>query len=284
MSQLTAIVRRPLSLRPALFKPKPVKPVLSPYDVRYMVKLILALAKRDISAQYRETVLGMAWVIGRPLLLMLVFSVVKGIMQLPSDGLPYPLFSFTGITLWLLFVSIMTGTTPSITRNAGIIRKMATPRIVFPISGLTTSLSEYVFAMVPLVGLLIYFQWEIGWTALYMIPIALFMTMLAFALALPLATITVFKSDLALALPFVLQAGLFLSPILYPLSAVPAEYKGIYTLNPVVGPLEGVRAALLYGTQPDWSLFIPGAVIIVFLTPLSVMFYHRVSRYFADMF
>jgi lipopolysaccharide transport system permease protein len=249
-----------------------------------MATLILALAKRDLSAQYRESVFGVVWAILKPTLFMLVFSVVKGIIRLPSEGVPYPLFSYTGISLWLLFVSILNGTTPSITRNAGIIRKMPTPRIVYPISGLTISLSEYVFALIPLIGLMIYFGWQTSWTLLYIIPIGLITALMTFAIALPLATLSVFKNDLIMALPYVLQAGLFMTPILYPLSSVPEQYKALYSLNPMVGPLEGVRSAVLFGREPDWLLFIPAFAIIVFVLPLSLFIYHRVSRYFADFF
>lgn len=249
-----------------------------------MAMLVLALARRDLSAQYRESVFGVAWAILKPTLFMLVFSVVKGIVRLPSEGIPYPLFSFAGISLWLLFVSILNGATPSITRNAGIIRKMPTPRIVFPVSGVTLSLSEYLFALTPLVGLLIYFSWDVSWTALYLIPIALITALMTFALALPLATLSVFRNDLVMALPYVLQAGLFMSPILYPLSAVPEKYRLLYSLNPMVGPLEGVRAAVLFGREPDWMLFLPAFAIILFVLPFSLLLYHRVSRYFADFF
>ncbi len=253
-------------------------------DFGYMASLIFALAKRDLTAQYRDAAFGIVWAILKPTLFMMVFSLLKGIMRLPSEGAPYPLFSFTGVALWLLFVSVMQGTTPSIIRNAGIIRKMPTPRIVFPLSGLTISLSEFAFAMIPLAALVVYFDYPVDWHALYLIPIALITAAAAFALALPIATISVFKNDLMLALPFLLQAGLFLSPILYPLSSVPENYRAIYALNPMVGPLEGARSALLLRQEPDWLLFIPTFAMIAVALPLSLWVYHRVSRYFADFF
>lgn len=256
----------------------------SQYSLGYITSLIFALAKRDLTAQYRDATFGVLWAVLKPTLFMLVFSVLKGVMRLPSDGLPYPLFSFTGVAIWLLFVSVMQGATPSILRNAGIIRKMPTPRIVFPVSGLTVSLSEFVFAMLPLAGLIIYFGHALTWHALYLFPIAIITALTAFSLALGIATFSVFRNDLTLALPFVLQAGLFLSPILYPLSAVPEQYQGIYKLNPMVGPLEGARAAVLMGQAPDWNLFLPSLTLILILLPFSVFVYHRVSRYFADVF
>jgi lipopolysaccharide transport system permease protein len=205
-------------------------------------------------------------------------------MRLPSEGIPYPLFSFAGISVWLLFVSVLQGATPSITRNAGIIRKMPTPRNVFPISGLTLSLTEFLFAMIPMAGLFVYFQWEVTWAVLYLIPIVIITALMAFSLGLLIASVSVFRNDLALILPFILQAGLFLSPILYPLSSVPEEYRALYSLNPMVGPLEGAHSALLRGEAPDWSLFLPAIAIIVVFLPLSTYVYHRMSRYFADFF
>lgn len=249
-----------------------------------MASLIGALAKRDLTAQYRDSAFGILWACLKPTLFMLVFSVLKGALQVQEDTAPFPLFSFTGIVLWLLFVSILQGATPSITRNAGIIRKMPTPRLVYPLSGLSISLAEFLFALVPLGFLLLYFEHPLNWYALWLFPIAIITALSAFAIALPLATFSVFRNDLLMALPYVLQAGLFLSPILYSLDDAPPEYRNLLALNPMAGPLEGLRAALLYGRAPDWALFGPSAFLIFIVLPMSAWLYSRASKYFADFF
>lgn len=251
-------------------------------DPRYLVSLISALTLRDMVAQYRDTAFGLVWAVLRPTLFMLVFSIVKGIAQLPSDGIAYPLFSFTGVSLWLFFVSILSGATPSITGNAGIIRKMPVPRIVFPLSGLLLAMIEYLLALIPLIGLFIFFRHTLSWEALYFFPIMMITGLLAFSIGLVIASFSVFKQDMLKTLPFILQSGLFLSPILYPLSSVPESYLHIYKWNPMVGPLEAIRSVLLHHQPPDWSLFVSTGVFIAFFFPVGLFVYQKLSKHFAD--
>lgn len=252
-------------------------------QLRYYWTLIAVLAIRDLTERYRDTIFGFLWAVLRPTMFMLVFSVLKGISNLPSDGLPYPVFSFTGVALWLAFTAAVSIGTPTLTKNAGIIKKIPVPRILFPISGMALAASEFVFAMVPLAVLLVIFQIVPTWHIVFVIPILIITLMVAFSLTLLIATVSVFKNDFMLALPYILMAGLFLSPILYPFSAVPEQYHTLYLLNPMVGPLEGIRSAILLHEVPDWSMFGSSTIFACVVLPISVLIFNKISKHFADL-
>ena len=249
---------------------------------RYYASLIRVLAARDIVARFRKSLLGLLWVILRPVMLMLVMSVVRSIVRIPSDGIPYPLFSFTAITVWLAFAGTLSGTTGTISRNGGIIKKMRVPRILFPLSGIIVVLVEYAASWLPMIALLIWFQWGVDWHLLLLPLLLLWMLILGLGIGLIVASFGIFRTDITLALPFLVQLWFFLSPVIYPVSRVPPEYFHIYALNPMVGLIEGVRSVVLRSEMPDWSLLLPSLVAVIVVWAIALPLYHRRSKYFAD--
>lgn len=248
----------------------------------YYGRLVQALAARDISALFKNAALGIAWVILRPTLFMLVFSVLRGIIKLPSDGLPYPLMSFTGVAAWFLFASILQRATPSIETNAGILKKMAVPRILFPISATGVSLFEYAFTMIPLAGLMLFYQWPAHWTWIFVPLLVCLVVLFGLGLGMLIASFAVYKNDLVLALPYALQIGLFLSAVIYPASAIPAEYQWLAQLNPMVGLIEAFRDVMLRGAPPDWASLTPLFIALAVTWILALPTFRYMSRYFSD--
>ena len=250
--------------------------------VSYHLRLIAILATRDLVARYRESVLGLLWLILRPTLFMAAFSIVRGIVAIDTGDIPYPLSSFVAVCAWFLFTTIVTGTTPTIRRNAGIIRKMPVNRLAFPVSGAVVCVFEYLMAWLPLGALLLWYGWPVGMSLVYVPVLVLITVILGLGLGLAIASVSVFRNDIALALPYIIQVWLFLSPVIYPTSLVPDRYRIYYDLNPMVGIIEGFRSVILAGQPPDWSLMLPTAIAIVVIWSLALPLFSRFSRYFAD--
>jgi lipopolysaccharide transport system permease protein len=245
-------------------------------------RLVQALAARDVASRFANASLGLAWLVLRPTIFMLVFSVVRGALRLPLDGLPYPLSSFVAISAWFLFVGVLQGATPSIQANAGILKKMAVPRILFPISATVVAVLEYLVTWVPLAALLIWFGWPLSWTLIYLPLLLVIIVMLGLGLGLLLSSFAVFRDDILLALPHVLMLWFFLTPVIYPASRLPQQYRWLYHVNPMTGPVEAFRDVILRGAAPDWTSLIPAFVAIVVLWSFAVPVYNFMSRYFAD--
>lgn len=249
----------------------------------YYARLVGALARRDIITGFRDTALGIFWLILRPTLLMIAFSVVRSIVRLPDDGLPYALSSFVAITAWLLHTSLLSNTVPSIQRNAGILKKIAVPRMLFPLTAAIVALFEYAVTWLPLAALLIYFQWPLH-PSLAFLPLLLLL-LLAFSLGIGMliAALGVFKGDVMLTLPFVLQLWFFVSPVIYSASRLPEEYNWLFYANPMFGILEGFRDVILRGTVPDLALLMPAIIASAVIWVIAIPVYNYMSRYFADV-
>lgn len=249
---------------------------------RYYANLVRVLAVRDIITRFRKSLLGLLWIFLRPIIFMLIVSVVRGIIRIPSDGIPYPLFSFAAITGWLMFIGVFSGTTSSIQRNGGILRKMRVPRILFPLSGVAVGIVEYAVSWLPMAGLLIWFGWSIDWHVLFVVVIVAWIVAFGLGLGLIVASFGIFRTDITLALPFLIQLWFFMTPVIYPVSRVPPEYLGLYSLNPMVGLIEGLRSVILRADWPDWSLMTPSLVALVVVWIVAVPLYNHRSKYFAD--
>jgi lipopolysaccharide transport system permease protein len=248
----------------------------------YYGRLVQALALRDIQTRFANSALGLSWLVIRPTIFMLVFSVLRGALQLPDDGLPYALSSYVAISGWFFFITILSGATPSIQTNAGILKKMAVPRILFPISAVFVGIVEYVVTWIPLVALLIWFNWPLSWTLIYL-PLLLMIVMLfGLGLGLLLSSIAVFKDDVLLALPHVIMLWFFLTPVIYPATRLPPDYLWLYHVNPMTGPIEAFRDVILRGTPLDWTTMLPIAIATLAIWALAVPVFNFMSRYFAD--
>jgi lipopolysaccharide transport system permease protein len=250
--------------------------------IRRVETLLFALVYRDISARYRRSMLGPLWAILQPLTLMVVFSLLRGVMGIPSEGMPYILFSYAGLLPWTFFSNAVVYCGPSILSNASVVKKIALPREVFPLAAVVTALFDFLMAGLVMAGMLIFYRVPVGWSLLWLPVLCLNAALLAFAVGMALAAMATFKRDFIIAAPFLMQIWLFITPVLYPLSSVPERWQSLYLLNPMVGIIEGVRAVLLRAETPALGHLVWSVLMTLVVLAMIWPFFRWLSRYFAD--
>jgi len=245
--------------------------------------LLRALVSRDLRARYRRSILGFGWAILQPLTLMVLFSLLERIVNLGSDGTPYPIFSYAALVPWTFFANGVSRCGPSISANAGLIKKMAIAREVFPTAAVLTALFDFLMASLVLAGMMVYYG--VPFTgALVWLPLLVGLTgLLAWGLGLGLASVATFRHDFTYATPFLLQALLYATPVIYPLSRVPERWRDLYQLNPLVGLIQGYRTVILDGQAPDVALLGLSALVTLAVCAVTLPFFRFMSQYFADV-
>lgn len=246
-------------------------------------ELLLFLIWRDLKVRYKQTVLGAGWVIMQPLLMTIMFTIFLGrLVQVPSDGVPYPLFAYSGLMLWTFFSAAVSATGNSLVGNSHLITKIYFPRLVIPIATISARLVDIGVACVILVGLLLYFRTPITASILLAPVLIVLLALLALGFGLWISAVNVKYRDIGIALPVLIQLWMFASPIVYPLSLVPQRWRLVYSLNPLVGIIEGFRA-VLFGTRPDWNAIMVSTVITLVLLPYAAYAFQSRETTFADI-
>lgn len=245
-------------------------------------ELLYFLIWRDLKIRYKQTVLGAAWAIIQPLVTMIIFTYFFGFLaKVPTDGVPYPIFFYTGLLLWTFLSGTISTGANSLISNTNLITKVYFPKLIVPASSVGAGLVDFAVASVMLLGLLIYYGFPLTWTGLLAIPAVLLTTMLALALSVSLSAINVKYRDVRYALPFLIQIWMFVSPIIYPSSLVPPEWRWILILNPLTGIIEAFRAAMF--THPaNWAALGYSALFTVVTLILSLYAFRKVERSFAE--
>jgi lipopolysaccharide transport system permease protein len=246
-------------------------------------ELVASLVRRELSARYKQSLLGPAWALLQPLLLMLTFTVVQSFVNLPSDGLPYPIFAYAALLPWTMFTNTVALATPSIVLNSSIVKKIYFPREVFPISAALVALFDFAMAFVVLIGLMLYYGIApTVWIAL--LP-AMVLIQLAFALGISFAACAVgtFKRDIIFAAFFILQIWMYASPVIYPLSAVPEGWRTLYLANPMAGIIASFRQILVGGGAPDTLALASGSAGALVALLLGYALFKALERYYADV-
>jgi lipopolysaccharide transport system permease protein len=246
-------------------------------------ELLYFLTLRDIKVRYKQTVMGLAWVIIQPLTTMLIFTLVfNRFVRLDTGALPYPLFALSGLLLWLFFANAVTNSTNSMVSNANLITKVYFPRMFIPAASVAAGLVDLAVALLLLVGLCIYYGVALTLNLLLVPLLIMLMALLALGVGLLSAAMTVKYRDLRHALPFIIQFWMFASPVIYPASVVPVQWKWLLLINPVAGIIEGFRASLT-GHSFDWlHVFISAATTLALLV-FSFYIFRRFEDTFADV-
>ena len=276
-----------------LVKPEPttiyIKPTtglaaLNLRDLWVYRELIFFMIWRQLKVRYKQTALGAAWAIIQPLMTMIVFNFIFGnVAKVPTDNIPYPIFSYTALLPWGLFTTALNQASRSLTTNQNMVTKIYFPRLVLPISSVLAGLVDFAIAFVILIGLMIYYRVTPAWNVLWTLPFFLLLSIItALGVALWLSAINVQYRDVNYALPFLTQFWLFITPVAYSASIISAKWQLVYSLNPMAGVVNGFRWALLgAGSGPDLALWI--SVGISLLVLISGLFYFRnMERTFAD--
>jgi lipopolysaccharide transport system permease protein len=234
-------------------------------------ELLYFLIWRDLKVRYKQTFLGVAWVILQPLLMALVFAVFMGrLARVPSDGVPYAVFAYAGLLPWLFFSNSVASGSHSLVANSFVITKIYFPRLILPIAVVGVRLVDLLIAFSVLVGMMFYYGIQVTWGVL-MLPVCIAqITLLALGISTWFSALNARYRDVGAVLPVVLQLWMFASPIIYPVSLVPAAWRSWYALNPVSGIIEGFRASL-FGLEFNWFSFTLSAAIT--LTTLLYFLY-----------
>ena len=247
-------------------------------------ELIFFMVWRDVKVKYKQTLLGMAWAVVQPVMTMLVFTFVfDRVANLPTDGIPYEVFSFTALLPWGLFVTALNQGSRSLVAHNNMVTKIYFPRLILPMSSVFSGLVDFAIAFVILLGLMVYYKVMPAWQVLWTLPLFLLLGVVtALGVALWLSAINVKYRDVNHALPFLTQFWLFATPVAYSFSHLSEKAKLLLSLNPMTGVVNGFRWALLgSGTGPDITLWI--SVVISILIFISGLFYFRsMEKTFAD--
>jgi lipopolysaccharide transport system permease protein len=246
-------------------------------------ELLYSFISRDVKIRYKQTALGFLWAIIQPLFLMVVFTLFFGnLAQVPSEGIPYPLFSFAGLLPWTLFAEGLTRSTTSMVSNANIMTKVYFPRLIMPLSGILSPLVDFAIAFVILIIMMAYYGF-VPTIAIVLLPAFILLAVLtSFAVGLWLSALNVKYRDFQYTLPFLIQLWLFVSPVVYPASMVPQQWQFLYALNPMSGVIEGFRWAL-FGTNPPQGMIFISACVVVVLLVGGLFYFKRMEQYFADV-
>lgn len=248
------------------------------------VELLMNLTRREVKSRYSQSLFGAGWAIAQPLAMMAVFTLVfSRLGQMPSGGAPYPLFAFAALVPWFFFSNSVNSGTMSLITYRNIVTKTYFPREIVPIAQVGSRLVDLAVSSTLFAGLLIYYNVAlVGWIAFVPVLIAM---LILFTLGTTLATsaINVFYRDVSPVVQISLQLWLYLTPVAYPLSAVPEEYRTLFLLNPLTGVVEGLRAVLVFGQAPDWNVVGISAALIAGIFVGALVLFKRTDKYFADV-
>jgi lipopolysaccharide transport system permease protein len=246
-------------------------------------ELLYFLTWRDVKVRYKQTVLGAAWAIIQPLFAMILFTLIFGrLARVSSDGIPYPLFAYSGLLLWTFFANAVTNSGNSLVGSASLITKVYFPRLFIPAAAVAAGLLDLAIGCLLLIPMLFYYGIAVSWRLLMLGPLVVLATILALSVGMWMSALNVKYRDVRYALPFLIQLWLFASPVIYPSSIVPRKWKWLVALNPMTGIIEAFRSSLL-GREFDWALMAISVGLTFVLLFCSIYVFRRVEDSFADV-
>jgi lipopolysaccharide transport system permease protein len=246
--------------------------------------LLFFLTWRDINVRYKQTVLGAAWAIIQPFLSMIVFSFFFGkLAQIPSEGVPYPIFSFAALLPWQYFSTAMANSANSLVNSSNLLSKVYFPRLLIPLSGVLLPLVDLAIAFIMMIAMMFYFGVIPTWNFVWLPVFVLLAVITSLGIGLWLAALNVHYRDVRYIVPFLVQFGLFISPVVYSSSLLPEKWRMWYGLNPMAGVIEGFRWSLLGQYTLPRSLVAVSALVAIFLIVSGLAYFGRVEKSFADV-
>ncbi len=247
-------------------------------------ELLYFLVWREVKVRYKQTVIGATWAILQPFITMVIFTVIFGnFVQIPSDGLPYPIFAYTALLPWTYFASALNRGISSVVGDAHLISKVYFPRLILPLSGTLSGLIDFAISFVILLAMMVWFGIAPSWGVLALPFFLLLALVTALAVGLWLSALNVRYRDVGHAIPFFIQCWMYASPVVYPVSLVPEKWRLIYGLNPMAGVIEGFRWVLLGKESPDFGVVAVSAIMVVALFLGGIVYFKHMERTFADV-
>ncbi len=248
-------------------------------------ELFYFLAWRDILVRYKQTAVGIAWALIRPFLSMIIFSVVFGkLAKLPSEGVPYPILVFAAMLPWQFFSNSLSECSNSLISNSNLISKVYFPRLIVPTSAVIVSFVDFMISGIILLGLMAWYDFVPGWRILTLPLFILIAFAAAIGAGLWLSALNVEYRDFRYIVPFIVQFGLYISPVGFSSSIVPDQWRLIYSLNPMVGVIDGFRWAILGSSfNIYWPGFLLSVTLVVFLLISGIWYFRKMEQTFADV-
>ncbi len=246
--------------------------------------LLYVLTVHRVKVRYKQSMLGMFWAVLQPLLLMLIFTVLFALTEsrMQTGGLPYSVFVYSAVLPWTFFSTAVLNGTTSLVSHGHLVTKVSFPREILPLSYVTAALFDLLVASTLLVGLMLYHGVAPTGHAVMAVPIVALITVFAVGVSLALSAVQVGFRDVGLAMPLLLQVWMFLTPVVYPYSEVPARFRWLYQLNPMAGPIESFRRVTVQGQAPDWHLLAVSAVLSLALLPAAFACFKYMDATIAD--
>ncbi len=255
-------------------------------DIWRYRELFLILAWRDVAVRYKQTIVGVAWAIIRPFLTMVVFTIIFGkLAKMPSDGnVPYALLVYAGMLPWYLFSGVLGEASNSLVANTNLVGKVYFPRIIIPCSSAVVALVDFTIGFAILVGLMFWYGFFPGWEILFLPFFILLAVGASIGPALLISALNVKYRDFRYVIPFILQFGLYVSPVGFSSAVINDQWRFLYSLNPIVGVIDGFRWCLLGGES---QLYLPGFIVSLGVVALflwyGLRFFRRTEKAFADL-
>lgn len=257
-----------------------------PVDLRDLWRyrdLFYILTMRDIKVRYKQTALGAAWAIIQPLFTMLIFTLFFGrLAKVPSDGIPYPIFAYAALLPWTFFSNAVTNSGNSLVGNANLITKVYFPRMIIPISSVASGLLDFAIAFGLLIILMFYYSVSLSINILILPVLVILTSLLAIGVGMWMSALNVKYRDIRYALPFLIQLGMFATPIIYPSSLIPEKWRWLMAFNPLAGQIEAYRSAF-FGTPFNWFALGISAIITLAILFYSAFMFKRMEKSFADI-
>ncbi len=247
-------------------------------------ELLFFLVWREVKIRYKQSALGAGWAIIQPVFTVAIFTAIFGVFaKIPSDGLPYPLFAFSAILPWTFFSEAVRRSSVGLVADSELVRKIYFPRLIIPLAMVTTPLVDFLISFVVFLGMMAFYGIAPSWNMLFLPLLLLIAMLLALAVGLWLGPLNVRFRDIMHTIPFLVQLWMYASPIIYPLSMIPEQWRGLYSLNPMVGVIEGFRWALAGKESPDFVAMGLSVLLIMVLLLGGLVFFKKHEQTFADV-
>lgn len=245
--------------------------------------LAFFLVARDIKVMYAQTVLGFIWAILQPSIQIVIFSIIFGkVAKVPSEGVPYTLFATVSIIPWTYISVALSQSSQSLVSNQNMLGKIYFPRLLFPLAPVFSKLLSFLISIVLLVAVMAYYQVAPTWNLLFLPVLVLMMMSIPAGLGMWLSALAIRYRDVKFAMQYIIQMLMYTAPIVYSATSIPEQYRFIYSLNPIVGVIEGFRACLL-GTDIPWLYILPGMLTAVIMLVSGALYFNRMERVFVDV-
>lgn len=239
---------------------------------------------REVQVRYKQSLLGIAWAILQPLALTIIFTVVfSRLIQVDTGDIPYPIFSYTALVPWTFFATSLSFGIASLVNNMSLVTKIYFPREILPLAAIGAAFVDFLVSAAILAGMMLVYGVQPGWVSLWVVPLLLLQVALTVGVVLLGAALLVFFRDVRFVVPLLIQIWFYATPIVYPASLVPEQYRALYFLNPMAGIIDGYRRALLTGEAPQMDALALGSAVTLVLLVAGYSFFKRAEPVFADL-